>query len=78
MLRKNVTAEGEGAREGCLLTIGQKAKRKQRGKKEGEEQERSDLSHSTRPHSSVSSDRPISHGSGFNSSTHIEVFQMTS
>lgn len=33
MVRKNVTAEGEGARKGCLLTVGQKAKRKQRGKK---------------------------------------------
>lgn len=33
MVRKNVTAEGEGTREGCLLTVGQKAKRKQRRKK---------------------------------------------
>lgn len=76
MVRKNVTAEGEGTREGCLLTVGQKAKRKQRKKRE--EGERNNLLHSTRLHSSVSSDRLISYGSGFNSSTHIEVFQMTS
>lgn len=33
-------AEGEGAREGCLLTVGQKTKRKQRGKKREKREKR--------------------------------------